>query len=107
MEQRNVAQEIENLIKKNNIVLFMKGNPTQPACGFSARAVMILKAQGFPPDTYCHVDVLKDEDVRQAIKEYSSWPTIPQLYINGVFIGGSDIMMEMHEDGELEKLLRF
>lgn len=97
--QDKIKQQIEN----NNIVLFMKGSAELPMCGFSARAVNILKSCGAE---FATVDVLKDEEIRQGIKVYSNWPTIPQLYIKGEFIGGSDIMAEMFEAGELQALLK-
>lgn len=94
--------EIKKYIDENKIVLFMKGNAELPMCGFSARAVNILKACGA---TFATVDVLQNDDIRQGIKVYSNWPTIPQLYINGEFIGGSDILSEMYEAGELQNLI--
>ena len=99
----DVQQRIDDLVKSNRVVLFMKGTAQFPMCGFSGRAVQILKACGVTDlKTF---NVLEDEAVRQGIKEYANWPTIPQLYIGGEFIGGSDIMMEMYESGELKKLL--
>ena len=94
---------IDSLVKGNDIVLFMKGNASFPMCGFSGRAIRILKAVGVDPKTLKTVNVLEDDEIRQGIKEYSQWPTIPQLYIKGEFIGGSDIMMEMYESGELQQ----
>jgi monothiol glutaredoxin len=99
----SIQEKIKQQIETNNIVLFMKGNAEMPMCGFSARAVNILKACGVQ---FATVDVLKDEDIRNGIKVYSNWPTIPQLYIKGEFIGGSDIMAEMYEAGELQSLLK-
>jgi len=93
---------IAELVKSNEIVLFMKGTPLFPQCGFSSRAVAILEHLGAP---YESVDVLQDPEIRGGIKEYSDWPTIPQLYVKGEFVGGSDIMMEMYESGELKQLL--
>ena len=93
---------IAKIVKDNDIVLFMKGTALFPQCGFSSRAVAILDHLGA---TYETVDVLQDPEVRQGIKEYSDWPTIPQLYIKGEFVGGSDIMMEMFENGELKELV--
>jgi monothiol glutaredoxin len=97
------AQErIADIVRKNDVVLFMKGTPLFPQCGFSSRAVAILDRLERPYET---VDVLQDPEIRQGIKEYSDWPTIPQLYVKGEFVGGSDIMMEMFESGELQELL--
>ncbi len=97
--------KIDQLVKSNDIVLFMKGNASFPMCGFSGRAIQILKACGVDTKAVKTVNVLEDEVVRQGIKEYSSWPTIPQLYIKGEFVGGSDIMMEMYESGELQQVI--
>jgi monothiol glutaredoxin len=96
---------IDQLVKSNDIILFMKGNATFPQCGFSGRAIQILKACGVDPKQVTTVNVLEDDEVRQGIKEYSNWPTIPQLYVRGEFVGGSDIMMEMYQSGELQQLL--
>ena len=96
------TQRIDDIVKQNDIVLFMKGTELFPQCGFSSRAVAILDRLGA---TYETVDVLQDPDIRQGIKEYSDWPTVPQLYVKGEFVGGSDIMMEMFESGELQELL--
>jgi monothiol glutaredoxin len=96
---------IDQLVKSNEVVLFMKGNASFPQCGFSGRAIQILKACGVDTKGIQTVNVLEDEEVRQGIKEYSNWPTIPQLYVKGEFIGGSDIMMEMYESGELVQAL--
>ena len=97
---------IDNLVKQNDVLLFMKGTATFPQCGFSGRAVQILKACGVETKAIKTVDVLGDPEIRQGIKEYSNWPTIPQLYVRGEFVGGSDIMMEMYESGELQALLK-
>ena len=97
--------QIDQLVKSNDIVLFMKGNASFPMCGFSGRAIQIIKACGVDTKTVKTVNVLEDEGIRQGIKTYSSWPTIPQLYVKGEFIGGSDIMMEMYESGELQKVI--
>ena len=93
---------IGEMVAKSDVLLFMKGSPLFPQCGFSSRAVAILNHLGAE---FGSVDVLQDQGVRQGIKEFSDWPTIPQLYVKGEFVGGSDIMMEMYESGELETLL--
>ena len=93
---------IAELVKNNDVVLFMKGTALFPQCGFSSRAIAILDRLEAKYET---VDVLQDPEIRQGIKEYSEWPTIPQLYVRGEFVGGSDIMMEMFESGELQELL--
>ncbi|HEX7851547.1 MAG TPA: Grx4 family monothiol glutaredoxin [Sphingomonas sp.] len=93
---------IAELVKGSDVLLFMKGSPLFPQCGFSSRAVAILQHLGVEFDS---VDVLQDQEVRQGIKAFSDWPTIPQLYVKGEFVGGSDIMMEMYESGELSQLL--
>ena len=101
----DTQQRIDALVKSNEIVLFMKGSASFPQCGFSGRAIQLLKACGVDTKTVKTVNVLEDEEVRQGIKEYSQWPTIPQLYVKGEFVGGSDIMMEMYESGELHQML--
>ncbi len=101
----DTQQRIDELVKGNDILLFMKGNASFPQCGFSGRAVQILKACGVDPKDIKTVNVLEDEAIRAGIKDYSHWPTIPQLYIKGEFIGGSDIMLEMYEKGELQQML--
>ena len=101
----DIRQRIDELVKSNDILLFMKGTASFPMCGFSGRAVQVLKACGVDPKAIATVNVLDDDEIRQGIKDYSQWPTIPQLYIKGEFIGGSDIMMEMYESGELKKML--
>ena len=98
----DVNARIGDLVKANDVVLFMKGTPLFPQCGFSSRACAILDHIGVPFES---VDVLQDQEIRQGIKAYSDWPTIPQLYVKGEFVGGSDIMMEMFEAGELQQLL--
>ena len=99
----DVQQRIADLVKSNRVMLFMKGTAQFPMCGFSGRAIQILKAAGATDlKTF---NVLEDEEVRQGIKDYANWPTIPQLYIGGEFVGGSDIMMEMYESGELQQTL--
>jgi len=100
--QTDANSRIADLVKKNDVVLFMKGTALFPQCGFSSRAVAILDHIG---TTYETVDVLQDAAIRQGIKEFSNWPTIPQLYVRGEFVGGSDIMMEMFESGELKQLI--
>jgi monothiol glutaredoxin len=99
----DVQQRIDQLVKNHRVVLFMKGTAQFPMCGFSGRAIQILKANGVSDLTT--VNVLEDEAIRQGIKDYANWPTIPQLYVNGEFVGGSDIMMEMHQAGELQTVL--
>ena len=98
----DVRDRIEEVVKNNDVVLFMKGTPLFPQCGFSSRAIAILDHLGVE---YATVDVLQDQAIRQGIKSFSDWPTIPQLYVKGEFIGGSDIMMEMYETGELAELM--
>ena len=99
----DVQQRIDALVKSHRVVLFMKGTAQFPQCGFSGRAIQVLKACGV--NDIKTVNVLEDEDVRQGIKAYSQWPTIPQLYVGGEFVGGSDIMMEMYQSGELQQTL--
>ncbi len=99
----DVQQRIDDLVKSNRVVLFMKGTAQFPQCGFSGRAVQVLKACGVTD--LKTVNVFEDEEIRQGIKDYANWPTIPQLYIDGEFVGGSDIMMEMYQSGELQPLL--
>ena len=99
----DVKEKIENLLSQNKTVLFMKGDASFPMCGFSARATAILQELQIPFDT---VNVLDDEEIRQGIKEYGNWPTIPQLYVNKQLIGGSDIMMEMYQSGELQEAIK-
>ena len=99
----DVQQRIDDLVKNNRVVLFMKGTAQFPMCGFSGRAVQVLKACGV--NDFATFNVLEDEEVRQGIKDYAQWPTIPQLYVDGEFVGGSDIMMEMYQSGELQQLL--
>ena len=99
---QDVQSRIDSMVKQNDVVLFMKGTPLFPQCGFSSRAIAILDHLGVE---YQSVDVLQDQEIRQGIKEYSDWPTIPQLYVKGEFLGGCDIMMEMYEAGELQQAL--
>jgi len=99
----DAQKRIDDLVKGSRVVLFMKGTAQFPQCGFSGRAMQVLKACGVTElKTF---NVLEDEEVRQGIKDYAQWPTIPQLYVNGEFVGGSDIMMEMYESGELQQVL--
>ena len=102
MSDVGIKQRIGELVGQHEILLFMKGSALFPQCGFSSRAVSILDHLGV---TYETVDVLQDQDIRNGIKEYSDWPTVPQLYVKGEFVGGSDIMMEMFESGELKQLV--
>ena len=99
----DVQQRIDQMVKSHRVVLFMKGTAQFPMCGFSGRAMQILKACNV--EDLATVNVLEDEGIRQGIKDYANWPTIPQLYVNGEFVGGSDIMMEMYQAGELQTLL--
>ena len=95
-------EKIGKLIESNKIMVFMKGNKLMPQCGFSNQVVQILNILGVPYET---VDVLEDGDIRQGVKEYSNWPTIPQVYINGEFVGGSDVMTELYQKGELQQMV--
>ena len=99
-----VKEKIDNLIEQNKIVVFMKGTKLMPQCGFSNNVVQILNSLGINFET---VDILEDNEIRQGIKEYSNWPTIPQVYINGEFVGGSDIMIELYQKGELQQMVEF
>lgn len=99
----DVKQRIEKLLSENKVVLFMKGNQSFPQCGFSSRACAILQDIGVK---FQDVNILEDEEIRQGIKEYGNWPTIPQLYVNKQLIGGSDIMMEMYQSGELQEAIK-
>jgi monothiol glutaredoxin len=99
----DTQQRIDQIVKGHPVVLFMKGMPQVPQCGFSALAVQVLNACGV--QQFHSVNVLADQEIRQGIKDYANWPTIPQLYVNGEFVGGSDIMREMYQSGELQKLL--
>ena len=101
----DAQQRIDELVKGSEVLLFMKGKASFPQCGFSGRAIQILKACGVEPKSLKTVNVLEDAEIRAGIKDYSNWPTIPQLYVKGEFIGGSDIMMEMYESGELQQVL--
>jgi monothiol glutaredoxin len=97
-----VKDRIEQMIQSNAIMVFMKGNKLMPQCGFSNNVVQILNVLGVPFETY---DVLSDPEIRQGIKEYSNWPTIPQVYLNGEFLGGSDIMIELYQNGKLQEMV--
>ncbi len=101
----DTQQRIDELVKSSPVLLFMKGNASFPQCGFSGRAIQILKACGLDSKQITTVNVLEDPEIRAGIKDYSQWPTIPQLYVKGEFVGGSDIMMEMYENGELLQVL--
>jgi len=103
MSDNQVAERIKKEIGENDVVLFMKGTPVFPQCGFSAAVVQVLNHMGVK---FKGIDVLADADVRQGIKEFSSWPTIPQLYVKGEFVGGCDIVRDMYQSGELEGLLK-
>jgi monothiol glutaredoxin len=97
-----LKERIDKLVQQNKIFVFMKGNKLMPQCGFSNNVVQILNTLGVPFETF---DVLSDQEIRQGIKEYSNWPTIPQVYIDGKFIGGSDILIEMYQNNELQELV--
>ena len=99
----NVQDKIREQVTKHRVVLYMKGQPEFPMCGFSATAIEILKRSGV--DDFLAVDVLVDPEIRQGIKSYANWPTIPQLYVDGEFVGGADIMREMYQSGELKQVL--
>ncbi|MFN7444517.1 MAG: Grx4 family monothiol glutaredoxin [Curvibacter sp.] len=101
----DTQQRIDDLVRNNEVLLFVKGSASFAMGGCSGRAIQILKASGVDPKNVKTVNVLEDDAIRQGIKDYSNWPTIPQLYVKGEFIGGSDIMMEMYENGELQKVL--
>ena len=98
----DIHTQIDNDVKNNDVVLFMKGTPDMPMCGFSGRSVQILQNLGVP---FKGVNVLESNELRQGIKDYTNWPTVPQLYVKGEFVGGSDIMMEMFQSGELKQLM--
>jgi monothiol glutaredoxin len=107
--RRFLSQEarakIEAAVQESPVVLFMKGNPQIPQCGFSRAAVQVLEIQGVPPEKLKTYNVLEDSELRSGVKEFSDWPTIPQIFINGEFVGGCDILLGMHQSGELESLL--
>ena len=102
-EPNDIQERIREVVEKTPILLFMKGTPTFPQCGFSAKVVQVLESYQVP---YKTIDVLENPDLRDGIKEFSSWPTVPQLYVGGEFVGGCDITIEMHQQGELEPLVR-
>ena len=104
MDAMDTQQRIKDQVTGNRVVLFMKGTPQFPQCGFSALAVQVLNACGV--NQFASVNVLADQAIREGIKQYANWPTIPQLYVKGEFIGGSDILMEMYRNGELQKVLQ-
>ena len=97
-----IHDQIDNEVKTNNVVLYMKGTADMPMCGFSGRSVQILQQLGVP---FKDVNVLANDEIRQGIKDYTNWPTVPQLYVKGEFVGGADILMEMYQSGELKQLL--
>jgi monothiol glutaredoxin len=101
---RDVQKEIHDLVTTQRVVLFMKGTPQFPQCGFSSAAAQMLKNAGC--DSFASVNVLADDEIREGVKQYANWPTIPQLYVNGEFVGGADIMREMAQSGELDSLLQ-
>ncbi len=100
---RDVMKEIREEISSNKVLVYMKGTPTFPMCGFSAATVEVLQELGYP---FGHVNILEDQEKREAIKTYSNWPTIPQVYINGKFVGGCDIVRELSASGELERIMK-
>jgi len=100
---RNVTDEIRQEIAANKVMIYMKGTPSFPMCGFSASAIEILEESGYP---FAHVNILEDQEKREAVKAFSNWPTIPQVYIGGKFVGGSDILRELHASGDLQRLLK-
>jgi len=100
---RNIMDEIRDEIDANKVLVYMKGTPSFPMCGFSATTVEVLRQTGYP---FAHVNILEDQDKREAIKAFSNWPTIPQVYVAGKFVGGCDIIQELHASGELQTLLK-
>ncbi|KXN87685.1 Monothiol glutaredoxin-5, mitochondrial, partial [Leucoagaricus sp. SymC.cos] len=102
---QEVRSKIQTAVDANPVVLFMKGTPDAPQCGFSRAAIQVLEIQGVPPEKLKTYNVLEDPELRQSIKEFSEWPTIPQIYVNGEFVGGCDILLSMHQSGELKTLL--
>ena len=103
MLKPEIKKQIENLTKKNKVFLFMKGTPEEPMCGFSMKAADTLKELKIPFESF---DVFSNNEIREGVKEYANWPTIPQLYVNGEFVGGSDIVTELYQSGELQKMLQ-
>ncbi|KAK9466086.1 thioredoxin-like protein [Lipomyces arxii] len=101
---QHAKEAIDNAVQSSPVVLFMKGTPDFPQCGFSRASIQILSLQGVDPEKFSAFNVLEDDELRQGIKEYSNWPTIPQLYVNGEFVGGCDILIAMHQSGELADL---
>ncbi|MEN8260375.1 MAG: Grx4 family monothiol glutaredoxin [Pseudomonadota bacterium] len=99
----NVFERIKQQVESNPVLLYMKGTPNFPQCGFSGRAVQVLQACGA---TFAYVNIFEDPELRESLKEFSQWPTFPQLYVNGQFVGGCDIIMDLYEQGELEKMLK-
>ena len=106
MTENQYFNQIKEVIDSKKIAIFMKGSPDFPQCGFSHQAIQALVASGVSVEELAFFDVLSDENIRSAVKEFSNWPTIPQVYVNGQFIGGCDIIMEMHQSGELQKLIQ-
>lgn len=100
---REVMDEIRDEISQNKVIVYMKGTPSLPMCGFSAATVEVLRESGYP---FAHVNILEDQQKREAIKSYSNWPTVPQVYIGGKFVGGCDIVQELHASGELDRVLK-
>jgi monothiol glutaredoxin len=98
-----IRDQIDQAVKNNKVLVFMKGTPDQPMCGFSAATIQVIKRLNVP---FAAVNVLEDEHIRQGVKDYSSWPTIPQIFINGEFVGGNDIIQQMYANGELQKLVQ-
>ncbi len=99
----NIAQRIEEQLKSHPVILYMKGTPQFPQCGFSSQVVQILKASG--TDNFSYFNILEDQELREGLKKYSNWPTFPQLYVNGELVGGCDILTELYQQGELQKIL--
>lgn len=100
---RNIMEEIRSEVAANKVLVYMKGNPSFPMCGFSAATVEVLRETGYP---FAHVNVLEDPEKREAIKQFSNWPTIPQVYVGGKFVGGCDIVRDLYTSGELDQILK-